>query len=115
MARRLTPYERLLRAVPESDLQDQCRRVAELLHAPYYHDQDSRKNPRGLPDTILVVPPVLCLWELKKESEQPKAEQRRWGEALAQCSVVDYRLIRPSNIGEAWAWLLRTTGKGDAP
>lgn len=112
MSRRLTPAERLLRAIPEGDLQDQCRQVAELLDAPYFHDEDSRRNYAGLPDTLIVIPPVLALWELKSETGRLSPEQERWGAGLQACSVLDYRIVRPSNIGEAWAWLLKTTGRG---
>ena len=113
MGRRLTPYERLLRSIRERSLQEQCREVAELLHAPYFHDADSRRNYAGLPDTVLVVPPVLCLWELKKETEQLRAEQETWASELQRCTMLDYRIVRPSTIGDDLSWLLRTTGRGE--
>lgn len=108
MGRRLTPYELLLRSVPESDLQGQCQQVAELIQVPYFHDNDPRRNFAGLPDTLIPVAPVLCLWELKTEAGKLRPEQVVWGEVLQACTKLDYRVVRPSTIAEDLDWLLRT-------
>lgn len=55
-------------------------------------------SPRGWPDTALCVPPILWVIEAKREVGRFKPEQIVWGEALKQCTRVEYRVARPSNV-----------------
>lgn len=97
---RLTPVERLLRAIEESSVQKTLTDTSDALGALWHHEVDSRRSKRGLPDVITPVGRVLWLIECKKELEHLKPEQVAWGEALKQCTEVRYRVVRPSTLSE---------------
>ncbi len=97
---RLSAQDRLYRALLESTVQKTLTDTAEALGAPWHHEVDSRKSRRGLPDVITPVAPVLWVIECKKELEQLEPDQVRWAEALLACTRVEYRIARPSNVGQ---------------
>ncbi len=108
---RLTDQERLYRSVSEAALQKQCQDLADLLHAPYFHDMDSRRNRAGLPDVVLCVNQTLFLWELKRETEELREGQFVWAEALGRVTEIDYRVVRPSSIDAAVARVMAARGR----
>jgi hypothetical protein len=57
-------------------------RAAELRGWLVFHDADSRKNPAGLPDLVLVRNGTLVLAELKAPKGRLRAAQERWLERL---------------------------------
>jgi hypothetical protein len=110
---RLSTQEILWRSIAEAALQEKLRDLAKQTGALYFHDRDSRKNPKGWPDTALIMPGSTTLWvpELKKELGVLKPEQVQWGEALVLCQRVEYRVMRPSNSDEIVEEIVATRGR----
>ena len=49
----------------------------------------------GFPDLVIVRPPRVLVFELKREGAYPTATQRGWLEALAECPGVESGAWRP--------------------
>lgn len=69
----------------------------------YYHTFDSRKSPRGFPDTVLVKNGVLLFVELKLPGRYLTPPQRVWANALHAVEVatsrrVRYLVVRPADL-----------------
>lgn len=119
MGRRLTPEERAFRKVTERQLQDRLIEVGEMYGWRVSHFSDSRrqvrpgvfvgdKQAKGFPDLVLVRPPELLVWELKKEVGAPVTpEQQEWLDDLA-ASGVEVAVVRPSNEEAARKRLMRS-------
>ena len=90
----------------EAAFQAEIERAAALKGWLTWHDRDSRKNERGLPDLVMVypgdaaTPGRLVFAELKREGEEPTEEQRQWLAALATVPGITVRLWRPSDFDE---------------
>lgn len=104
---KLTAQEQLWRTVAEAEVQEQLRQLADLLHAPYHHETDSRKSPKGWPDTAIATPPVLWIIEAKTETGRLKPEQLQWALVLQECRRVEYRLARPSGMEKIMQEIIR--------
>ncbi len=82
---------------------------ASLRNWLVFHDADSRKNPAGLPDLILVRNGVLVAAELKSAKGRLRSGQRTWLEALgavaeASNGAVKVFVWRPAD----WAEVVKT-------
>jgi hypothetical protein len=64
---------------------------------------------KGWPDTMLVRGSELLLWELKREDGRVSPEQGEWLERLGEVQTVHAAIIRPRDLPEARARLLRGT------
>jgi hypothetical protein len=94
----LTPAQlRLAKAMPEADLQEQVRLRCVRLHLPVQHVYDSRRCwLPGWPDLVILGSAVL--WrELKRQGEEPTADQRRVGRAITRAGG-DWAVWRPSDL-----------------
>jgi len=91
----------------EAELQTAIIDVAELAGWLVFHDHDSRRNPAGLPDLILVKPPRVVFLELKTDTGRLRPEQQTWLEALADCDTIASALIRPDNLPTVIDYLTR--------
>lgn len=84
-------------------LQRQVVEYARLTRHLVFHDYDSRRNARGLPD-LLIVPtrrvanPTMFFWELKSTEGELTKEQLEWLEALKRIKHVEARVIRPNDL-----------------
>ncbi len=97
-------YDTLRKMEPEDGFQ---RAVFDLARATgwlIFHDNDPRKNTRGLPDALMVRPPRVIFAEFKAELDERKPrrgstrfEQLVWLATLAQCPGVETYLWRPSS------------------
>jgi hypothetical protein len=61
------------------------------------HNSDSRRAHRGFPDWVLAGPGGMLVWELKRESESPIAEQQEWLDAFAAAGIPS-GCRRPSDL-----------------
>jgi hypothetical protein len=91
----------------EADLQDVVMDAARLAGWLVFHDHDSRRNPAGLPDLVLVKPPRVVFLELKTATGRVRAEQQTWLDALAGCDTVASALVRPDDIPTVLDYLER--------
>jgi len=73
-----------------------------------YHVPDSRRAPAGFPDLVLLRPPEVLFYELKRMGRQGKvsALQEQWINGLQHCGL-EAGVWRASDIPEIW---LRLTG-----
>ena len=101
MRHRQQRNEQLLK---EKDFQQQVIQVARLTGWLVFHDYDSRRNARGLPDTILTrpgregSPGRLLFCELKSQRGKLRPEQEEWLATLATVLGVEVYVWRPSNF-----------------
>jgi hypothetical protein len=101
--RRHTPLRVLVAPAPpfatisEAAFQRLVEDLAEFWGWRKFHDHDSRQNAAGLPDLLLVRPPVLIFAELKTMRGRLRLEQNRWAGDLLRCPGVTYRLWRPQD------------------
>jgi len=111
MGRRLTEQEKAYRSISEKDFQAQVIDLARVNGWLVAHFHDSRKqitrpdgrkffvgdrDAKGFPDLVLVKPPNLVFWEMKKQLGKTTPEQDAWIEALQKCGL-DARVVRPSD------------------
>lgn len=91
MARRLTPREKLDRSISEDAWQSKVTDAASYNRWSWWHDQDSRKNKRGLPDLLLWKPHQFMACELKTETGIVTDDQarilREWEQAGVETHV----------------------------
>lgn len=80
----------------EAELQRAVEKLCDKYSLLFFHDRDSRKNPPGLPDLVIVGNVVLWV-ELKSATGTLKPEQRTWRYALEDAGQ-QYRLWRPSDL-----------------
>lgn len=82
---------------PEAEFQAWLARLAKETGSKYFHDHDSRRNPEGFPDSVIVTPSGLLLFaELKREADKPSAEQLEWLAALGNVQRLHSGWFRPS-------------------
>lgn len=69
----------------ESELQTAILQLAKLRGWLHFHDYDSRRNPAGFPDLVLLHPRTgdLLFAELKTATGRVSQRQQRWIDALA--------------------------------
>lgn len=120
MGKRLTDEEREWRSYSEKQFQSRVMKKARACGWMVAHFNDSRKmvkrktkagkivyipigdkDAAGFPDLVLVRPPDILFWELKKEllSNTTSPEQDKWLDTLAMCGA-SVRVMRPSNWDE---------------
>lgn len=80
----------------EAELQRAVEELCDKYSLLYFHDHDSRRNPPGFPDLVIVGHVVLWV-ELKSATGTLKPEQRTWRYALENAGAA-YRLWRPSDL-----------------
>ncbi|HUW00766.1 MAG TPA: hypothetical protein VMW08_00300 [Acidimicrobiales bacterium] len=112
MAKRLTNEERQLRSISEKALQSWIIDLGKIGGWRICHFHDSRrqvapgvfvgdKEAKGFPDTVLIRPPEIIFWELKREgppsAAKPTPEQERWLAELSACGL-EARVVRPSDF-----------------
>lgn len=93
-------------AAKESELQKWVEQLATHCGWTWYHNADSRRSPSGLPDLILMKPPLLLFKELKKlgRGRTLKPEQSTWIAGLNECGV-EAGVWTPADIPEIWQTL----------
>ena len=79
----------------EASLQANIVELASLLGWRAYHTFDSRRSAPGFPDLVMVRPPRVLVFELKREGAYPTATQRDWLAALGACPGVESGVWRP--------------------
>lgn len=88
----------LLDAETEAGFQVYVETLARLHGWRVWHDRDSRRNDRGLPDLLLVRGQRLVYAELKRQRGRLRPEQREWLADLAAVGGnVEAYLWRPSD------------------
>lgn len=92
-------------AISERQFQQQVIELAQWLGYWVWHDEDSRKNARGLPDLILVKDRTIFA-ELKKERGKVRPAQIDVMQRLREAGAEVY-LWRPSDWPEIEAVLRR--------
>lgn len=104
MAKRLTEYEKQLRAITEREWQSKVVRIAILNGWHYYHPPDNKpingriqKVVSGFPDLTLVRDGKIIFAELKRETGRLSDEQILWLDELQKCNI-DCYVWRPSDI-----------------
>ncbi len=119
MAARLTDEERLLRAVPEAQVQLTLTDGFTYLGYQWHHETDSRLSPSGMPDLFAIHPVTawMVICEVKKEKGKLRPQQRVWLQAAGydpdgeEPFVVHHQLrrvvgiARPSSL-DAWLEML---------
>lgn len=120
MGKRLTDQERAWRSLSEKQFQTQVLELAEMRGWLTAHFSDSRrqvvrpdgqrffvgdKGAKGFPDVVLVKPPRIMFWELKKELGKTTPEQDEWLELLELCGM-EARVVRPSD----WDYVVSALG-----
>lgn len=93
----------------ESELQKWVEDLATYCGWMWYHNSDSRRSPSGLPDLILMKPPLLLFKELKKLGRRHtlKPEQSTWIAGLTECGL-EAGVWTPAEIPEIWQTLTGT-------
>ena len=89
----------------EAELQQLLTDAAELNGWLVFHDNDSRLNPAGFPDLVLVKPPRIVLLELKTAKGRVRPEQQVWLDALADVDTVASALVRPEHADQILTYL----------
>ena len=98
---------------PEAEFQSQVIELATLYGWKWFHDHDSRRNPAGLPDLLMVKGDRLLAVELKSEVGRVRPDQREWLDALAATGA-ETAIWRPSDIEQVQSVLSgRTILGGD--
>lgn len=88
----------------ESDFQALCEDIAERYGWTVYHEGDSRKSPKGLPDLIMLSPlqhdgsVTLVMLELKTEKGKLTIEQEQWQMKLGKVDRLVTGVLRPSGF-----------------
>lgn len=90
-------------ATSEAAFQRTITDLADVLHLPWYHDADARRNNAGFPDLVIPTGDVLRLWELKTMRGRLRPAQRMWRDALMRCQYVQYAELRPCD----WWYVVR--------
>ena len=105
MAKKLTPQQRMWRAVSEKDFMATVIRFAALNGWKHYHPPDnkpsaggwSQKIVAGFPDLCLIRVPDIMFVELKSEIGTTTVEQDVWLQSFRDCGIVTH-VWRPSQI-----------------
>lgn len=106
MTKRLSDYEKQLRAIKEKDWQAKVVRIATLNGWKHYHPPDNKpingriqKVVSGYPDLTLVRDGKIIFAELKRETGRLSDDQIDWLDELRKCGI-DCYVWRPSDIDE---------------
>lgn len=89
--------------LPEGEFQTICEEVAQRYGWRVYHETDSRKSPKGLPDLIMLSRPqddgsvVLAMVELKSEKGKLSQEQEAWLMSLTRVDTLVSGMMRPKD------------------
>jgi len=100
-------------ALTEAELQATIIDTAELAGWLVYHDHDSRLNPAGLPDLILVKPPRVVFLELKSDKGRVRPDQQIWLDALEQCDTLTSALVRPDDLPTVIEYLTKKANNNE--
>jgi hypothetical protein len=88
--------------LPEGEFQTTCEEVARMYGWTVYHETDSRKSPKGLPDLIMLSRPqddgsvVLAMIELKSAKGKLTEEQEVWQLKLSRVGSLVTGWLRPT-------------------
>lgn len=96
---RLTPEERMLRAVTEKAWQQQVVEILEWHGWTTYHTFDSRRSDPGFPDLVAIRARDgdHLVAELKRQTGVMTSDQLRW-HALFLAAGVDAYVWRPADV-----------------
>ncbi len=83
-------------AMTESELQENVRETCEALGLLYWHDNDSRRNYAGFPDTVIVGTSVLWAELKRQRGSNLRPAQVVWRDRLLAAGE-QYRLWRPTD------------------
>jgi hypothetical protein len=100
----------------EADFQATCELIASRYGWTTYHEGDSRKSDKGLPDLIALSPVqpdgsvVLAMIELKTKKNTPTLEQEVWLRKLAAVATLVTGWVKPSDWPELLALFFDPSG-----
>jgi hypothetical protein len=89
--------------LPEGEFQTICEEVAQRYGWTVYHETDSRKSPKGLPDLVMLSRPqdgggvVLAMIELKSAKGKLTDEQELWQTKLCAVTTMVTGWLRPTD------------------
>jgi Holliday junction resolvase-like predicted endonuclease len=83
-------------AMSEHEFQAAVIELAHLRGWLVFHSYDSRRDPAGFPDLVMVRGHRIMFVELKTERGRVRPQQREWLDALS-CTKAEVWLWRPSN------------------
>lgn len=94
-----TDAERILHAISEDDLQQNCNDLCRALGLPYYHTHDSRRSPEGFPDLVTfdISGQHLIIRELKTMTGKESPAQLRWLDWLSRVKRISAGVWRPDS------------------
>ena len=102
-AAKINGFDELVKqGMRESDFQVLCEDIAQRYGWTVYHETDSRKSPKGLPDLIMLSPlqhdgsVTLVMLELKTEKGALTNEQEQWQLKLGKVDRLVTGVLRPS-------------------
>lgn len=82
----------------EEELQKRVIKLAKVFQYLHFHDYDSRKNPAGFPDLVLVKPPRVLFVELKRnKKDRLNEKQFHWANYLLGCPGIEYYIWSPEH------------------
>jgi hypothetical protein len=99
--------QRVQAEMPEEQLQERVRELAEQYGWRYFHVYDSRKSPEGWPDTVLLKGERAIIAELKSATGIVTEAQHAWLTAWGQVQHIACHVWRPEHLQEIET-LLRT-------
>ena len=85
-------------AMSERALMEYVIDLCKLAKWTFFHDHDSRRNPAGLPDLIMVKDGRIIFAELKTEKNKLSEAQNKWLAELQRCKNIEVYVWRPSDI-----------------
>ena len=73
----------------------------------------SKFSPAGEPDLRMVRNGKLLFWELKSDKGKVSTSQQEWLDALALVPGIDVRVVRPTDLEEAYRFLVEPSMGGE--
>lgn len=95
-----SPRGQLLAAQSEKAFQNHVVSFAKERGWRVFHDYDSRRNPSGFPDLVMMHPTQnrVIFAELKSQKGYTRPKQRDWIDGLGMVPMVEVYLWRPLDI-----------------
>lgn len=89
--------EQFRKLATEAEMEQAVRDLIEIKHGIVYHLRDARKAPEleGLPDLLVICPPVLAVIELKSAKRVITPKQALVNQMLGDCSRLLTGVYRP--------------------
>lgn len=81
----------------EDQFQQAVTELCDWRHLLWFHDHDSRRNPSGFPDLVIVSPWGVLFRELKTDTGRIRPDQKKWL-AVLQLAGADADVWRPADM-----------------